>query len=41
MIAVAIIAAAFAAEATFSPIGRFMRWFEADRGTGPGKCGWP
>ncbi|MDF3606544.1 hypothetical protein PE067_10570 [Paracoccus sp. DMF-8] len=41
MIAVALIVAAFAAEVTLSPIGRFMRWFEADRGTGPGKCGWP
>lgn len=33
--------AAVGIEVALSPIGRFMRWFEADRGTGPGKCGWP
>lgn len=41
MIAATLAVAAVAIEVAFSPVGRFMRWFEADRGTGPGKCGWP
>ena len=35
------IATLVAAKPAWNAMGRFADWFTAERGTGPGKCGWP